>query len=193
MDCYASRRRRRRRPHHRRAISSIRRDARSTLPMTRYGTATSPDRAFAGATELPRQAALRQHPRARADAHHITVPLHVADRHQRQRRAVFTLDPNGAPNRAPLHAAIRLAQPALADRRARRDARAAVGWRRRTISVNDIFSLPPFSARRSASSDARCAAAQHAQCGTISTFPNGARRRTMSSTTSRARGAPSDR
>src|SRR6202008_3416069 len=49
------------------------------------------------------------------------MPLHVADGHERERGTVLALDPERRAERAPLHTAISLAQPALSRLRARRD------------------------------------------------------------------------
>src|SRR5207253_2455140 len=93
--------------------SSIRRDARSTLDMTRETGLDLEQRLdlvalLAQLLELALQAALRQHPGARADAHLVAVPLHVADRHHGQRGAVLALDAERRSERPPLDAAVGL-------------------------------------------------------------------------------------
>src|SRR5436190_5984740 len=79
--------------------------------------------------ELALEAALRKQARPAADAHAIALPLHVADRDERERGAVFALDAERRAERAALHAAIRFAQPALAGGRARRNAERSGGMK----------------------------------------------------------------
>ena len=93
---------------------------------------------FAQLVELALHAALRQETGAGADAHLLAMPLDVADGHEGERGAVFALHAERRAERAALHAAVRLAQPALArlacaaTRRGRRSDEGAGSFRKKT-------------------------------------------------------------
>src|ERR1700686_1083109 len=72
--------------------------------------------------ELALHAALGQEAGAGADAHLLMMPLDVADGDEGKGAAVLALHAERSAVRAALDAAVGLAQPALAQRRARRDA-----------------------------------------------------------------------
>src|ERR1051325_11327510 len=63
--------------------------------------------------DLAVEARLGNEPRAGADAHVLSLPLHVADGHERKRASVLALEAERRAERAALHAAVGLAQPAL--------------------------------------------------------------------------------
>src|SRR5207253_3294454 len=82
---------------------------------------------FAELIELALELTLGKQSRPRAHPNRIAVPLHIADRDQRQRAMIGELQPEWRAMRAALHAAIRLPQPPLACFGARRDAEGGGG------------------------------------------------------------------